>query len=90
MTSTKLDCVGGFMKHWINSVIYYGYNTKGIECFYIVKGSKTREIPYSWELIQDNGLIRAWDTLKTFLSRNYSFAYDYKSDVLIHSGKLGV
>ena len=90
MTATKLDRIANFMKRWTNSVVYYGYNTKGVECFYIVRGAMVKEIPCSWELIQDNGLVRAWDTLKTFLSRNYSFAYDWKSDNLIHSGKLGV
>jgi len=90
MTSSKLDRIGGFMKRWINSVVYYGYNAKGVECFYIVKGTTVREIPYSWELIQDNGLKNSWNSLKTFLGRNYSFAYDYKSDILIDSGKFGV
>ena len=90
MTSSKLDKIANFMKRWTNSVITYGYNVKGVECFYIVRGAMTKEIPCSWELIQDDGLVRAWDMLKTFLSRNYTFAYDYKSDVIIHSGKLEV
>jgi len=87
MPSKKLDAIGNFMKRWINSVVYFGYNVKGIECFYVVKNKKSIEIPYSWELIQDHGLKRAWNEIKNFLCRNYNFAYDYKSEVIIDSGK---
>lgn len=88
MTSSKMDKIGNFMKRWINSVVYAGYNPVGVLCFYVVKGIKAKEIPFTWELIQDDGLERAWSMVKAYLGRNYSFAYDYKSDCLIAKGIL--
>ena len=91
MTSSKLDRIGGFMKRWIKGIMFFGYNVRGVECFYILdKSGTSREVPFSWELIQDNGLVRAWDQVKDYLAKTHSFAYDYKSDMIIHSGAYGV
>ena len=88
MTSKKLNCIGGFLKRWISGVLYAGYNKNMVLCFYIRKGTMIREVPHSWEFIQDNrnGITGAWLEIKEYLCRNYSMCYDLKSDTLIQSG----
>ena len=90
MSGKKLNKIGGFLRYWKNAIIYCGYNTKMIPCFYIVRGTITREIPYSWEYIMDCGsIIDAWDSMKLFLVNNrYSLAYDAKSDQTVHYGMI--
>ena len=88
MTSSKLDTIGNFMKRWSKSVVFFGYNKNLVLCFYIKQGSTCREVPYSWELIQDNGLTRAWKEIKAYLARTHSFAYDLRSEMIIEKGGL--
>ena len=86
MTSKQLDRIGHFMKRWICGVVCAGYNSEGMPCFYIRAKGRDREIPFSWELIHDKGTAQAWQDIKSYLCRNYSFAYEAKSETLINSG----
>ena len=67
MSSIKLNKIGGFLRRWINSVIFVGYNINDVLCFYIVRSGQIREVPHSWELIQDKGCRQAWQDMKEFL-----------------------
>ena len=89
MSSVKLNKIGNFLKYWKDAILYAGYNSNGIECFYIIRGQEKREIPHSWEYITDQGMIQAWNNLKKFLDKNFTIAYDYKSDCLVHDGFFG-
>ena len=83
MSGKQLNRIGNFLKYWKNCVLFYGYNDKGIECFFIKKGDSYKEIPYSSEYICENGCNTAWSNMKQYLSRNDSIAYDAVSDLVL-------
>jgi len=86
MASKKLRKIAYFLRRWKNGVLYAGYNSKGIPCLYIRVGNDTREIPFSWEYICDNGMKKTWQDVKTFWSNGVSIAYDPKSEQLVNAG----
>jgi len=87
MAAKKLKKIAYFIKRWKNSVLYFGYNRKGILCLYLsCADGQCREVPYSWEYICDHGLTEAWNGVKSYFTRDNSLAYNAKSEMLIEKG----
>ena len=83
----KLRKIAYFIRRWKGSVLYFGYNRKGVICLYLrCQDGQSREIPCSWEYVCDHGLKDAWNATKNYFTGENSIAYDCKSDDLIQKG----
>lgn len=65
------------------STIYAGYNSIGQEIFYVKRGNKIKEVPFSWEIIMNEGFKKA---LEFIAACNPQIVMDAKSYALIQKG----